>query len=89
MAAGAFAQGPDIGRRHLQPLIDANVATAVQFDAGLFEPDAGGVGNASCRGQDIVPSIFCSPEGVRTVRARPQIIESTFDRVMYWVYNHI
>jgi class 3 adenylate cyclase len=23
------------------------------------------------------------------LRARPQIIESTFDRVRYWVYNHV
>src|SRR6516225_11236692 len=52
-AAGAFADSPDIGGRRLQPLIDANVATSVQLDAGLFEPDAGGIGNASCRGQDI------------------------------------
>src|SRR5215468_12179682 len=52
-AAGAFADSPDVGRRRLQPLIDANVATSVQLDAGLFEPDAGGIGNASCRGQDI------------------------------------
>jgi len=52
-AAGAFADSPDIGRRCLQPLIDANVPTSVQLDAGLFEPDAGGIGNASCRGQDI------------------------------------
>src|SRR6516225_3754341 len=37
----------------VQPLIDANVPTSVQLDAGLFEPDAGGIGNASCRGQDI------------------------------------
>ena len=52
-AAGAFPNGPDIGRRRLQPLIDANIAATVQLDAGLFEPDAGGIGNASCRGQDI------------------------------------
>ena len=24
-----------------------------------------------------------------TLGARPQIIESTFDRVIYWVYNHV
>jgi hypothetical protein len=23
------------------------------------------------------------------LRARPQIIESTIDRVIYWVYNHV
>ena len=27
--------------------------------------------------------------GARDLRARPQIIESTFDRVIYWVYNHV
>src|SRR5262249_41997700 len=52
-AAGAFAASPDIGRRCLQPLIDANVAAAVQLYAGLFEPDASSIGNASCRGQDV------------------------------------
>src|SRR5262249_22124096 len=51
--AGAFADSPDIGARRLQPLIDANVPTSVQLDAGLFEPDAGINGNASCRGQDV------------------------------------
>ena len=30
-----FAHGPDIGRGRLQSLIDANVATAVQVNAGL------------------------------------------------------
>src|SRR4051794_40140473 len=38
-AAGAFAHSPDIGRSRLQPVIDANIATSVQFDAGRFEPD--------------------------------------------------
>src|SRR6516225_1615872 len=32
--AGTFAHGPDIGCRCLKPLIDANVATGVQLDAG-------------------------------------------------------
>src|SRR5215470_10924838 len=35
--------------------VDSNrsVAMSVQLDAGLVEPDAGGIGNASCCGQDI------------------------------------
>jgi hypothetical protein len=52
-AAGAFSKGPDIGRGRLQPLIDANVATTVQLDASLLEPDPGGVRNAPRRDQDV------------------------------------
>ena len=52
-AAGAFPDRPDIGRRRLQPVIDANVAVSVQLDAGLLEPDPGGIGNAPRRDQDV------------------------------------
>ena len=52
-AAGAFAERPDVGRARLQPLVDANVAAAVQLDAGLVEPDAGGVRNTTRRDQDV------------------------------------
>ena len=52
-AAGAFPDGPDIGRSRLQPLVDANVATTVQLNAGLLEPDPGGVRNAPRRDQDV------------------------------------
>ena len=52
-AAGAFPERPDIGRGRLQPLIDANVAAIIQLDAGLLEPDPGGVGNAPRRDQDV------------------------------------
>src|SRR5262249_4252173 len=37
----------------LQPLVDANVTAIVQPDPGLFEPDARGVWNSSCRDQDV------------------------------------
>src|SRR5271170_8302966 len=52
-AAGAFADGPDLGRTRLQPLVDANKAAAVELDAGVLEPDPGGVWNASHRDQDV------------------------------------
>jgi hypothetical protein len=52
-AAGAFPNGPDIGRGRLQPLIDANVATTLQLDAGLLEPDPGSVRNAPRGNQDV------------------------------------
>ena len=52
-AAGAFADRPDVGRARLQPLVDADVAARVQLDAGLVEADAGGVGNAPGRDQDV------------------------------------
>src|SRR5260370_24194845 len=51
--AGTFAHGPDIGCRCLEPLIDANVAPAVQLDAALFERDPGGVGNTPRPDQDV------------------------------------
>ena len=41
------------GARGLQPLVDANVAARVQLDAGLLEPDPGGVRHASRRDQDV------------------------------------
>src|SRR5262245_16422255 len=52
-ATSTFPDGPDPGRARLQPLIDANVATAVELDAGLFEPNRVGVGNAPRRHQDV------------------------------------
>jgi hypothetical protein len=52
-AAGALADRPDIGRRRLQPVIDTDIAVCVQLDAGFLKPDAGGIGNAPCRGQDV------------------------------------
>ena len=48
-AAGAFPYRLDIGRRRLQPLIDANVATTIELDAGLLKPDPGSVRNAARR----------------------------------------
>src|SRR5437016_5727662 len=57
-AAGAFPDRPDIGRRRLQPLIDANVATAVHLDRRLIKPDSRGVWNASCRDQDVATVEF-------------------------------
>ena len=52
-AAGAFAQGPDVRRARLQSLVDANKAALVQLDAGLVEPDPGGVRNAPGRNEDV------------------------------------
>src|SRR6185369_13785962 len=52
-APGAFPYGPDVGRTRLQPLVDANIATTVQLDAGLLEPDPGGVRRPPRRDQDV------------------------------------
>jgi hypothetical protein len=35
-ATGRFPQGPDTGRSRLQPLIDPNVATTIQLNAGFL-----------------------------------------------------
>jgi hypothetical protein len=56
-----------LGRSRLQPLIDANVVMTIQLNAGLLKPDPGGVGNAPAATRMSLPSIFCSPEVVRTV----------------------
>ena len=52
-AAATFAHGPDVGRGRFQPLVDANVTTAVQLDPGVLEPDPGGVWNAPRRDQNV------------------------------------
>src|SRR6266513_1396870 len=52
-AAGAFPDGPDLGRTRLQPLINANVAATVQLNARRFKTDPGGVRNAPSRDQDV------------------------------------
>src|SRR5690242_10900420 len=51
--AGAFPDCPDIGCRGLEPVVDANIAATVELDAGLGEPDPGGVRNAPGRDQDV------------------------------------
>src|SRR5882724_13129587 len=50
---GAFADGPDVGRARVQSLVDANVATGVQLDAGVLEADPRGVRRASSRDEDV------------------------------------
>jgi FixJ family two-component response regulator len=62
-AAGAFPDGPDLGRTRLQPLIDANVATTVHRHAGRLEPDPGGVRRAPRRDQD--DEVFLTIHGER------------------------
>ena len=52
-APGAFPHGPDVGRTRLQPLVDANIAPTVQLNAGLLEPEPGGVRRAPRRDQDV------------------------------------
>src|SRR2546422_11447369 len=51
-ASGAFADGPDVGRTGLQPIVHAKVATTVQLDTGLLEPDPGGVRRAPHRDEE-------------------------------------
>ena len=52
-AAGTFANGPDLRRARLKPLIDANVATTVQLNTGFFKSNRCGVRNAPGRNQDV------------------------------------
>ena len=52
-AAGALADRPDARRARLQPLVDADEAARVQFDAGLVEADIGGVRDAADRHEQI------------------------------------
>ena len=55
-AAGTFPDGPNIGRRRLQPFVDADVAAIAQLDADLLQSDPGRVGNASNRDQQVAAS---------------------------------
>src|SRR4029077_4480703 len=52
-ATGTFPDGPDLRHTRLQPLIDANVAAIVQGNAGLLEPDSGGVRCTPRRNEDV------------------------------------
>src|SRR6476660_7351952 len=61
--AGAFPHGPDTGRSRLQSLVDANVATTIQLNAGLLKPDPGGVRNAPRRDQDVGAPDLLLPGG--------------------------
>jgi hypothetical protein len=66
-ATGAFLHGPDTGRSRLQALIDANVATTIQLNTGLSSPIPAVFGMRPAATRMSLPSIFCSPEVVRTV----------------------
>ena len=57
-AAGAFPERPYSGRRCFQAVIDTDVASTVHLHTCLLETDAGGVGNAPRRDQDIAPLDF-------------------------------
>ncbi len=52
-AAGALADGPDIGGRGLQAVVDIDKTAVVEGDAGRIEADAGGVGRAADGDQDV------------------------------------
>src|SRR5262245_58689178 len=43
---GAFADGPDVRRGRLEPVVDTYVAPSVELDAGVLEADPGRVGSA-------------------------------------------
>src|SRR5262245_42310958 len=60
---GAFPYSPDTGRCRLQPVIDMNVATTVQLDAGVLDTDARGVWNAPGRHQDVAALDLLLTEG--------------------------
>jgi hypothetical protein len=59
-----------------------------------YEPD-GAIADVSARAPatTVEKHVLVSKRDVDFIpvrlRARPQIIESTFDRVIYWVYNHV
>src|SRR6516164_7253316 len=57
-AAGAFPERPDFGRGCFEPLIDADVAATVHPHTGLLEADVGGVGNTTCRDQNVATMDF-------------------------------
>src|SRR5882724_5083726 len=52
-ASGAFPDRPDIGRGRLEAIVDGDVATRIQLDAGHVQSDCGGIGRASRRDQDV------------------------------------
>ena len=52
-AASTIANRPDIGRRCLQPFVDAYEAARIQTDARRVQADASGVRNAPDRHQDV------------------------------------
>ena len=48
-----FADGPDAGRRRLQPFVDLDEAAGVERDASLVQADTGGVRDAAGRDQQV------------------------------------
>src|SRR5438132_4020039 len=52
-ASGTLAHRPDVGRARLEPVVDPDVSPRVELDAGDFESDAGRVGSAPGRDQDV------------------------------------
>ena len=69
-AAGAFAHRPNVRCTRLQPLVDTNVATIVEADAGNFETDPAGIGDAAGGDQDVAALDVRFPGGsCRTVDA--------------------
>src|SRR6516225_10589941 len=57
-AAGAFSDCPDFGRSCFKALIDADIAATVHLNTGLLEADAAGVGNTTCRNQNVATMDF-------------------------------
>src|SRR5262249_29191594 len=52
-AASTIPHRPNAGRGGLQPVVDANISTRVQRDAGLVEPDVLRVRDAARRNQNV------------------------------------
>ena len=52
-AAGAFARRPDVRGAGLKPVVDADVAACIQFDARPGRVQPVGVGRAAGRHQDV------------------------------------
>src|SRR5258705_5892074 len=71
-APGAFSDRPDTGRGRLEAIVDGDVATRVQLDAGHVQADRGGIGRASRRDQDV--AAFDGPFTVRRAHDKADAI---------------
>jgi hypothetical protein len=67
-AAGAFPHRPYFWRSGLEPIVNADVTTTVQLNAGLFKSNSGGIRSAPSRDQHVAAVYELVTEGARTVR---------------------
>src|SRR5580698_6317618 len=68
-ASGAFPDRPYVCRTRLQPLVDTNEPARIQFDAGLFKYNSGGICYAPGREQDVAAvNLSFTPGGAQRKR---------------------